>query len=89
MRQDSRHFGRGVEFRVMSPTRCRRYASAVKRAVQAVGALLLLLGVFWTGRESSHGVAALWEHWWCPIPLIASAIGVAGVLAARGPKPAL
>jgi hypothetical protein len=29
----------------------------------------LLLGVFWAGRESAHGLTALWEHWWCPIPL--------------------
>ena len=55
----------------------------MKRAGQALGALFLLLGVFWTGRESSHGLAALWEHWWCPIPLVVIVLGVASVFAAQ------
>jgi len=42
----------------------------MRRAGQLVGALLLLLGIFWAGRESSHGLSAFWEHWWCPMPLI-------------------
>jgi hypothetical protein len=60
----------------------------MKRAGQALGGLFLILGVFWTGRESSHGLGALWEHWWCPIPLVAIALGVAGVLAAQRLNPA-
>jgi len=37
----------------------------------------VLLGIFWSGRESSHGFGALWEHWWCPIPLVAILVGLA------------
>jgi len=57
----------------------------MRRIGQAVGALFLLLGVFWAGRESTHGVAAFWEHWWCPIPLALIVLGVAAVLVARRP----
>jgi hypothetical protein len=42
-----------------------------------VGALLVLVGVFWSGRESSDGLSALWEHWWCPIPIVAIVLGIA------------
>jgi hypothetical protein len=42
-----------------------------------VGGLLVLVGIFWSGRESTHGLSALWEHWWCPIPLVAILVGVA------------
>ena len=48
----------------------------MRRVGQAVGALLLLLGVFWAGRESSHGLTAFWEHWWCPIPLALIGLGL-------------
>jgi len=60
----------------------------MRGAGQALGALFLLLGVFWTGRESSHGLAALWEHWWCPIPLVAIALGAAGVFVTERVRPA-
>jgi hypothetical protein len=51
-----------------------------------IGAILVLVGMFWAGRESSHGIAALWEHWWCPIPIVAIVVGVAtGWLLARRP----
>ncbi|MBV8944110.1 MAG: hypothetical protein JO046_21440 [Solirubrobacterales bacterium] len=43
----------------------------------SLGAFLVLAGMFWTGRESSHGFSALWEHWWCPIPIVAIALGIA------------
>ncbi|MGN6167471.1 MAG: hypothetical protein ACTHQQ_04785 [Solirubrobacteraceae bacterium] len=39
--------------------------------------LLVLAGMFWAGRESSHGFSALWEHWWCPIPVVAIVVGLA------------
>ena len=52
-----------------------------------VGALLLLLGVFWAGRESTHGMTAFWEHWWCPIPLALIVLGLAAVLVTRRPSP--
>jgi hypothetical protein len=42
---------------------------AMGRTGQIAGAVVLLLGVFWAGRERAHGLTALWEHWWCPIPL--------------------
>jgi hypothetical protein len=54
---------------------------------RVLGALLLVLGVFWAGRESGHGLAAFWEHWWCPIPLVIIVLGIAGVLAARPLRP--
>jgi hypothetical protein len=55
----------------------------MRRIGQVVGAVFLLLGVFWAGRESSHGLAAFWEHWWCPIPLALIVLGLAAVLVAR------
>ena len=60
----------------------------MRRIVQVVGAVLLVFGIFWTGRESGHGLTAFWEHWWCPIPLVLILLGLAGVLAARRPSPA-
>ena len=42
--------------------------------------VLLLLGVFWAGRESTHGFQAFWEHWWCPIPIALVVLGLAGML---------
>jgi hypothetical protein len=45
-----------------------------------VGGLALLLGIFWAGRESAHGLAAFWEHWWCPIPLALTLTGLAVVI---------
>ena len=52
----------------------------MRRIGQVVGALVLLLGIFWAGPESSHGLGAFWEHWWCPIPLVAIVLGLAAVL---------
>jgi len=57
----------------------------MRRIGQFVGATLLLLGVFWAGRESSHGLTAFWEHWWCPIPVALIVLGLAAVLVARRP----
>ena len=57
----------------------------MRRTWQVIGALVLLLGVFWTGRESGHGLTALWEHWWCPIPLVLILLGLAALLASRRP----
>ncbi len=47
------------------------------------GVVLVVLGLFWTGRESSHGIHALWEHWWCILPVVALVLGVVGVLLTR------
>jgi hypothetical protein len=49
----------------------------MRRLGYSVGALLVLTGVFWSGRESTHGLSALWEHWWCPIPVVAIVVGLA------------
>jgi hypothetical protein len=57
----------------------------MRRIGQVVGAVLLLLGVFWAGRESSHGLTAFWDHWWCPIPLALIVLGLAAVFVARRP----
>jgi uncharacterized protein (TIGR03382 family) len=59
----------------------------MRRIGSLVGAFLVLAGMFWFGRESSHGLAALWEHWWCPIPIVAVLVGLAtGWLFARRPN---
>jgi hypothetical protein len=55
----------------------------VRRIGEAVGVILLLAGVFWAGRESSHGLTAFGEHWWCPIPLVLIVLGLATVFVAR------
>jgi len=60
----------------------------MRRVGQVVGALFLLLGVFWAGHESSHGLTAFWEHWWCPIPLALILLGLAAVFVARRPTSA-
>lgn len=43
--------------------------------VRAVAVVLAVVGVFWTGRESTHGLHALFENWWCPLPLVAIVVG--------------
>jgi hypothetical protein len=43
--------------------------------------------MFWAGRESSHGLAAFTDHWWCPIPLAMVFLGAISVLASRGIRP--
>ena len=52
----------------------------MRRAARVTALVVLLLGVFWAGRESSHGLGAFWEHWWCPIPLVLILLGAAGQL---------
>jgi hypothetical protein len=52
-------------------------------ATRVAGIVFLVLGLFWAGRESGHGIAAFWEHWWCPLPLVAILFGVSAVLAGR------
>jgi uncharacterized integral membrane protein len=59
----------------------------MRRTWQVIGAVVLLLGVFWTGRESSHGLTAFWEHWWCPVPLALIVAGLAGLLISRRISP--
>ena len=59
----------------------------MRRIGLVVGAVFLLLGVFWAGRESTHGLTAFWEHWWCPLPLVLILIGPAAVLVTRRLSP--
>ena len=62
----------------------------MRRISLVVGAVFLLVGVFWAGRESTHGLGAYWEHWWCPIPLaliLVGLVGLAGALVLRRPSP--
>jgi protein-S-isoprenylcysteine O-methyltransferase Ste14 len=61
--------------------------ATMRRIGQVVSAVFLLLGVFWAGRESDHGLTAFWEHWWCPIPLALILLGLAIVLVTRRPSP--
>jgi hypothetical protein len=55
----------------------------MKRRTQVIAASLVLLGLFWSGRESTHGLAAFGEHWWCALPLAAIAVGVAALVTTR------
>ena len=58
------------------------------RVSRVLGVVFVVLGLFWAGRESGHGLAAFWEHWWCPLPLVAILLGVIGVFAERlNPSP--
>jgi hypothetical protein len=65
----------------------RNSIATMRRTGQVAAAVVLLLGVFWTGRETGHGLNALWEHWWCPIPLALILVGLAALLATRRPTP--
>jgi len=56
-----------------------RCSNEARRPV--LGVSFVVLGIFWTGRESTSGLAAFWEHWWCPTPLAAIALGVSSVIA--------
>jgi len=66
----------------------------VKRFSLLLSAVFVILGVFWTGRESTHGIGAFSEHRWCVIVLAMIWIGMAGLVvssllsAAAGPPPA-
>lgn len=62
--------------------------SVMRRIGQVVGGLSLVLGIFWAGRESTHGLAAFWEHWWCPIPLALILLGLVTVITTRRTSPA-
>ncbi len=56
----------------------------MRRIGYGFGTLLLLVGIFWSGRESTHGFGAFWEHWWCPLPFVAIVVGLAtGLLLSR------
>ena len=57
----------------------------MRRTSQIAGVILLLAGVFWAGRVSSHGLSAFGDHWWCPIPLVLIVLGLAAVFMARRP----
>jgi hypothetical protein len=59
----------------------------MRRTGQVAGAAFLLAGVFWAGRESSHGLAAFGDHWWCPIPLALIALGLAALFVTLRPAP--
>jgi hypothetical protein len=60
----------------------------VKRVGLMLGAAFVLLGVFGVGLESGNGIAALWEHWWCPTPLAVIVLGTAGMFTAYRTGPA-
>lgn len=55
---------------------------------RVVGGLFLVLGIFWAGRESTHGLTAFWEHWWCPIPLALILLGLVTVITTQRASPA-
>jgi len=60
----------------------------VGRAVRLVAIVSVVLGLFWAGRESTHGLTAFWEHWWCPVPVALTVAGAAAMLIARPTSPA-
>lgn len=49
----------------------------MRRVGYGLGIVLVLVGIFWSGRESTHGFGAFWEHWWCPLPVAAILLGLA------------
>jgi hypothetical protein len=53
----------------------------MRRIAQAIAAIVVVLGVFWAGRESSHGLGAFSDHWWCPIPLVMVVLGLLALVA--------
>ena len=53
------------------------------RGGRVLGVCLIVLGLFWAGRESAHGLGAFFEQWWCPLPLIAVVLGTTIVLGQR------
>jgi hypothetical protein len=58
----------------------------VRRVGLVFGSALVVLGVFWAGRESTHGLSAFYEHWWCPVPVAMIVLGsliVVGLRAGR------
>jgi len=56
----------------------------MKRVLVLAGPVLGVVGLFWAGRESTHGLSAFIEHWWCPVPLVAIGAGLlCGLLAIR------
>jgi hypothetical protein len=57
-----------------------------RRIGQVVGGFFLVLGIFWTGRESTHGFSVFWERWWCPIPLVLTLLGLAALMATNWPR---
>ena len=59
----------------------------MRRAGLVIGGLLVLIGLFWAGRESDHGFGAFWEHWWCPIPLAAIIVGLVSLFAVQRLNP--
>src|SRR5262249_20828364 len=59
------------------------YTLDVRRLGRVLGGLFLVLGVFWAGRKSGHGLAASRAHWWCPIPPAFIVLRLAVMLAAR------
>ena len=50
-----------------------------RRVGQVGGGVALVLGLFWAGRVSTHGLSAYWEHWWCPLPLVLILVGLVAV----------
>jgi len=50
---------------------------------EIAGGVVLLAGIFWAGRESTHGLGAFTEHWWCPLPLAFIVAGAVAVIAPR------
>jgi hypothetical protein len=55
----------------------------MRRAIRALALVVLVGGVFWTGRVSTHGISAFFEHAWCPVPLAMILVGVATYALAR------
>jgi len=49
--------------------------------VRTLAVALTVAGVFWVGRETRYGgLHSLFEHWWCPLPLVAIVVGAGLVL---------
>jgi hypothetical protein len=61
----------------------------VTRIAGAIALIVVAAGLFWAGRESTHGLHGFSDHWWCPVPLAMVILGsIAAEIVRRRSQPA-
>jgi hypothetical protein len=61
--------------------------SVTRRTGQVAGGLFLVWASSGPAGKSTHGLTAFWEHWWCPIPLALTLLGLVIVITTRRSSP--